>query len=100
MALFDRLVDRSRDDRIAVHTWAGACFDYAEAQMTRAEIITAFSIVPADEAGLDLVLAKIDGLGTQNAKRLFVLEMEYVCILGGDDVKYTTQAAARTRLGL
>ena len=99
MALFNRLIG-TEEPKLSVHAFAAVIFDYVAGEVTRAEIISAFGITAAEEAALDTVLAKVDGLANATAKKVWCLELENVLILGEGGYRYTTQASAANRLGV
>jgi hypothetical protein len=97
MALFDRLTAHD-DTKIPVHTFMACVSELIRGTMTTAEIETALSI-PSDDQhwlGLQTKVGSIGG-GAAN-KLLFTHELEQVLILAESGIKYTTAAAARTRL--
>lgn len=99
MALFARLVG-TEEPKLSVHAFAAALFDYVDGEATSAQIASAFGLSAAEQTDLGAVLTKIDGLATTAARHFWTVRCERVLMLAEGGYRYTTQAAAKTRLGL
>ena len=94
----DENVDPTKS-KIAVHTFAAACFEIALGPRTVAQIKSYWQMDTACAAEFDLMAAQV--IGTQAAKLQIIFQFEQVMILS--EVRapfYSTPALVRVRLGL
>lgn len=96
MALYDRLVAHD-NTKIPIHTFMSVVSEIVRGQMTIAETETAFSI-PSNDPDWTALINKVNGINTAANRLLFLHELEQVLIIGESGIKYTTVAAAKTRL--
>jgi hypothetical protein len=98
MALIDRL-DHStdRDDHIANHSFSAAIYFWAKGEITRAQVISAFSITAGEETQLDQLSTYYGTLSVAD-KQEFHSRVEAAGILleGG----HITQAKYKSLLGM
>jgi len=97
MALYDRLVANTSNTKIPIHTFMAVVSEVVRGQMTIAEVETALAI-PSNDADWVALQAKVNGSGSMANRLLFLHELEQVLIVGESGIKYTTVAAAKTRL--
>jgi hypothetical protein len=85
MGLFARIT-ATDDTKISVHRFGAGLRQWASAQLTRAQIIAAFSLTGGEVTELDALRATYDALGTADAaaaflKAQYLNEMEDVFLL-------------------
>jgi hypothetical protein len=97
MALYDRLVANDTNTKISIHTFMSVVSEVVRGQMTIAEVQTALNI-PANDPDWTALQTKVNGINTVANRLLFLHELEQVLIVGEAGIKYTTVAAAKTRL--
>lgn len=104
MALYDRLVGYDPGFapltglKIAVHQFVAGLAEGARGAVTRAQIITAFGIQPAEEADLDALIAKAVALPS-GRRHEFRTAMHDWLLLAEGRIAYTTQAQFNARFG-
>ncbi len=105
MALYDRLVGYSPgfaelppgQNKIGVHTFVAGLAEVGRGQATRAQMIVAFAIVPAEEAELDFIIGKATPL--LPVQRYQFRQTLHDCLLLAETrIAYTTSAAFEARL--
>lgn len=105
MALYERLVGRMNDGspltpatgaKIPVHQFMAALNDWGLGFSTRAQVVSAFSIVPGDEASLDYIAGKWTGKTTVVQYQIRST-LHDLLLIGEAGLKYTQQAAFVTR---
>jgi hypothetical protein len=99
MDLYDMLFG-SYDGTISVHAFKAAMVEYLAGEVTATQIVTAFLMDGLASADLYALLAKMDALSTRLDKIQFIIELDSVCILAEQGLRYTTKSAFATRLGI
>jgi hypothetical protein len=101
MALFARLTAQD-STKISVHRFGAALRQWAAGQLTRQQVIDAFTLTGTDITELDALRASYDALGTGNATaafnkgaRLNFMEDVFLLCETGD----YTEAKAKSALG-
>ena len=96
MGLYERwtAVDETK---ISVHAFGAALSELARGSITKAQLISAFSLSAEDETELDAIIAVYTALGPAVDKVRFIGKLEDVMVLceGG----YYDKAKAKTELG-
>jgi hypothetical protein len=82
--------------KIGVHQFMAALNDWGLGFSTRAQIVAAFSIVPADEAALDYIAGKWTGK-TDVVKYQIRSTLHDVLLVGEANLKYQRQVDFTTR---
>ena len=99
MSLVNRLAGLNDEEQISAHYFYAALLEMHYGEFNRAQIISHFELEPADETGLDALIAKYQGLPAD--RRLeFVNWVHAVFMLAGNRAPgYTTGAELNARLG-
>lgn len=102
MSLFARIAPGAGETRISVHRFGAALRQWAAGELTRAQIVSAFTLSVAEQAELDALRATYDALGTGNAAAAFAkaawldrMEDVFVLVESGD----YPEAKAKSALG-
>lgn len=99
MALFARLVG-TEEPKLGVHQFMAALSELARGRMIRADIVTAFGLSASEDAELGAIIEKVGRVITPSDRLFSIHELEQVLILAEAGLRYTTDASAKTRLGL
>jgi len=99
--LFDRIFVRDVSyEKIAVHTFHAVLVDLIEGGSTRIQVIDGLSLDAEAVVQFDVLIAKIQSVGTLAQMHRFANEFHAVGLLAEIGLKYTTKSAFKTRLGL
>ena len=99
MSLINRLAGLNDEEKIAVHYFYAAMLEMHYGEVTRAQIITHFGLETEDEVGLDVIIAKYQGLSNNSQKLEFVNWIHAVFMLAESGAPgYTTGADLNARL--
>lgn len=97
MGLYQRLI--TDDDHIAVHFFFAAIDLWADGDLTRAEVIAAFSLVGDEVTQLDAIKVQYDAAGGAAAKGRYVSKVHSVYLLAEGGF-ITTENKVNTVLGI
>ncbi len=95
MALFERIT--GDNNNIAVHTFFAAVDLWSNGDITRSDVVSAFSLTAADEVELDALKSTYDGIGSAANKARYVSRVHSTFILGESNL--LTESQAKTILG-
>lgn len=101
MNLYEKLF--SQDDevvRIGCHLFEAAMVEYMRENISKNQMISAWTLDSEAESDLTIILAAVDGLTSILEKLTFLQELSAVNILAEAGLMYTTRLAWATRLGL
>lgn len=101
MPLIERLLGDDRIDhpKIPVYYFAAAVGEWARGRTTRTQIIQTFGLRAEDEADLDALVAKVQGMSVEERFK-YRTELLDVLALAEGGIAYTTPAQIRARLGI
>jgi len=98
--LFERIfVGDASYEKIGVHTFHAVLVDLIEGGSTRAQVISGLNLDAEAEAQFDVLIAKIQSVGSLAEKHRFANEFHAVGMIAEVGLKYTTKIAFKTRLG-
>ena len=105
MALYDRLVGYvpgfaelpPGEQKIGVHQFMAGLAELGRGQATRAQVIAAFAITPAEEPELDFIIGKATPL-TAAQRFQFRQVLHDILLLAETRIAYTTSATFVARL--
>ena len=98
MALIDKLFpDDPDDDNLPIHNFLASLHLWTRGKVTRANVISAWSLETADETQLDMLKTKFDSLTGAN-KWMWYEDLKAVLYLL--EAQKITKAQAKTLLGL
>lgn len=94
MSLINRLT--GVEEKLPVHQFYAALAEYADGQITKANIVSYFGLSAGDEADLDWLIARY-GDATDKQKFLEVTHRIFI-LAEGEAPGYTTEAALQARI--
>lgn len=96
--LYARLTNNGESgNKIPVHAFTAALRELARGAVTRAQLVSAFSLDTEDQTDLDAIIATYQGLANDAAKKAYIVKIHDVFLLV--ESGFYNEAKAKTELG-